>query len=51
MPDETRQRVAAQYTDCLCRNCLLELGREAKHGPRIEAIRKMESLLKFGHKE
>jgi hypothetical protein len=25
MPDEAKQFIAGRYSDCLCRNCLLEL--------------------------
>lgn len=28
LSDVVRQAIADQYTDCLCRNCLLEIGKE-----------------------
>lgn len=28
LSDAARQTIAEQYTDCLCRNCLLEISKE-----------------------
>ncbi|POY37332.1 hypothetical protein C3K47_06085 [Solitalea longa] len=43
---EEKDLVADNYTDCLCRKCLLELKREAKYRSLTEKKEQMNSILK-----
>ena len=46
LTDEEKRYIAANYADCLCRNCLLSIQKESKHRPALEKIEQLQSKLK-----
>jgi len=44
--DEEKQYIAKHYTDCLCRNCLVAVKREARYKPVKEKIQSILSIFK-----
>ena len=44
--DEDKAFLAANYTDCLCRDCLLAIKKEVKHKPTLDKIEFLRSVSK-----
>ncbi|HMI61380.1 MAG TPA: cysteine-rich CWC family protein [Puia sp.] len=44
--DQEKQYIAGNYTDCLCRDCLLAIKKEFKHRPVQEKMDIMQALSK-----
>lgn len=43
---EMREQIAGAYTECLCRNCLLDIQREVLNKPRKEKFRRLFSFFR-----
>lgn len=46
LSDTEKDHIAAQYNDCLCRSCLLEIKQELKYKPLKERMKFIFSLFK-----
>ncbi len=46
LTDEDKRYIAASYSDCLCRNCLLAIKNEVKHEPVRQKMERAQALLK-----
>lgn len=46
LSDEEKRQIALNYTDCLCRNCLIEIQKEARFKPTEQKLQFLQATVK-----